>query len=69
MDILCARFLSLVTSDLPGGDRRMVCCVVASRTGWVAIACRAEVAGSGRVTRDRRLAGLGFGGSRTGAGG
>jgi hypothetical protein len=44
MDILCARFLSLVTSDLPGGDRRMVCCVVASRTGWVAIACRAGVA-------------------------
>jgi len=50
MDILCARLLSLVTMTWSGGDRRMARCVVASRTGWVAIACRVGVTGSGRVT-------------------
>jgi len=43
MDILCARLLSLVTMTWSGGDRRMARCVVASRTGWVAIACRVWV--------------------------
>jgi hypothetical protein len=62
MEILCARLLFLVTMIMiwSGGDRRMARCVVASRTGWVAIACRGGVAGSGRVTRDQRLAGLGL---------
>jgi hypothetical protein len=44
MDILCARLLSLVTMIWSGGDRRMARCVVASRAGWVATACRAGVA-------------------------
>src|SRR5205823_7975526 len=43
-----------------GGTGGWSRCVAASRIGWVAIACRAGVAGSGRVTSDRRLAGLGL---------
>ena len=51
-----------------GSDRRMVTLRGGRRIGWMAIACRAGVAGSGRVTRDRRLAGAGPRRLRAGAG-